>query len=45
MIILKISALIASLVLYVYAAEKINTEIGMWGFIGTVASIIWLLVP
>lgn len=44
MIILKIGALILSLIILTNGALKIKTEIGIWGFLATMASILWLLV-
>lgn len=44
MIILKIIALLISLTILVIGALKIRTEIGIWGFLGVIISLIWLLV-
>lgn len=44
MIIIKIIALVFSLILFAYGAQKIKTEIGILGFFAAVASFIWLLV-
>jgi hypothetical protein len=44
MLFLKIIALLASLIVLVIGALKIRTEIGIWGFLGIIISLIWLLV-
>ena len=43
MIILKIVALLLSVYILVYGAIRVKTEIGLWGFFGIIASLLWLL--